>query len=92
MTIADESLTKQMCTITQNELWDIWDNYNCQALVPSPVPLDPIPSTKKLQIQKSNWEWGDKIDSGSNKIDSGSYKIDSGSYKIDSGSTLLLLL
>ena len=31
--------------------------YYCQALVPSPVPLDPIPN--KSQIQKSNWDWGD---------------------------------
>ena len=31
----------------------------CQALVPSPVPLDQIPNPKKSQIQKPNWDWGD---------------------------------
>ena len=32
----------------------------CQALVPSPFPLDPIPilNAKKSQIQKSNWDCG----------------------------------
>ena len=33
---------------------------NCQALVPSPVPLDPIPNPKQSK-SKSNWDWGDTI-------------------------------
>ena len=32
--------------------------FYCQALVPSPVPLDPNP--KQSQIN-SNWDWGDTI-------------------------------
>ena len=31
------------------------DNHYFQALVPSPVPLDPI----QILNQKSNWDWGD---------------------------------
>ena len=33
---------------------------NCQALVPSPVPLDPIPNPEQSKSKsKSNWDWGD---------------------------------
>ena len=34
---------------------------DCQVLVPSPVPLDPIPNRNPMmsKIQKSTWDWGD---------------------------------
>ena len=36
--------------------------FYCQALVPSPVPLDPIPNPKQSKSKsKSNWDWGDTI-------------------------------
>ena len=31
---------------------------NCQALVPSPILLDPKPTPKQSQKSKSNWDWG----------------------------------
>ena len=68
---------------------------NCQALVPSPVPLVPNPNPEqsqiKIQVQLGlGWHNNHKstIASGSYTIASGSYTIASGSYTIASGSHL----